>query len=91
MFRKGVQPKKVQSSFQSALGNKMKTKATTVAPSLFESSDDWQLQIDVCFKGDGQTKNAPFPPHIVTTKQRPDGVIWSDKLKSVIWVELTSP
>lgn len=91
MFRKGVQPKKVQSSFQSALGNKMKTKATTVAPSLFESSDDWQLQFDVCVKGDGQTKNAPFPPHIVTTKQRPDGVIWSDKLKSVIWVELTSP
>ena len=32
-----------------------------------------------------------FPPHIVACKYRPDGVIWSDKLKTVIWIELTSP
>ena len=91
LFRKGVQPKQVRSSFVSDQGNKISTKATTVSPSLFESSDDWQLQFDVCIKGDGQTKNAPFPPHILASKLRPDGVLWSDKLKTVAWVELTSP
>ena len=58
---------------------------------LFESSDDWKLQFDVCVKKDGQVKNSPFPPHIAASKCRPDGVIWSDKLKKVLWIELTSP
>jgi hypothetical protein len=62
-----------------------------VKQSLFETSDDWKLQFDVCVKKDGQTKNAPFPPHIAASKCRPDGVIWSDKLKKVLWIELTSP
>ena len=64
MFQKGVQPEQVQSSFVSDQGNKISTKAANVTPSLFETSDDWQLQFDVCIKGDGQTKNAPFPPHM---------------------------
>ena len=42
-------------------------------------------------KTDGQVKNSPFPPHIAASKYRPDGVIWSDKLKKVLWIELTSP
>jgi hypothetical protein len=91
LFQKGVKPKQVQTSFVSDKGNKTRTKATTVAPTLFETSDDWELQFDVCVKCDGQTKNAPFPPHIVPSKVRPDGVIWSNKLKTVAWVELTSP
>ena len=91
LFQKGVKPKQVQTSFVSDEGNKTRTKATTVAPTLFETSDDWELQFDVCVKCDGQTKNAPFPPHIVPSKVRPDGVIWSNKLKTVAWVELTSP
>ena len=40
---------------------------------------------------DGQKRNTPFPPHIAAVSRRPDGVMWSDKLKTVAWVELTSP
>ena len=58
---------------------------------LFEASDDWKLQFEVFVKKDEQTKNSPFPPHIAASKCRPDGVIWSDKLKKVLWIELTSP
>merc|ERR1711964_293784 len=54
-------------------------------------SDDWQLQFDLHCPEDGQIKDRPFPPHIVATPLRPDGLLWSDKLKTVIWVELTSP
>ena len=49
---------------------------------LFETSDDWKLQDDVCVKTDGQVKNSPFAPHIAANKYRPDGVIWSDKAKN---------
>ena len=90
-YRSKVQPKKFEPKMVSTLGNTMTSKAVIIPPTLFETSDDWQLQFDVCVKADGQTKNAPFPPHIVASKQRPDGVIWSDKLKQVVWIELTSP
>ena len=61
----------------------------------FELSDDWQLQFDLP-QQDGDAKqecnpNQPFPPHIALTGRRPDGVMWSDKLKMVMWIELTSP
>ena len=62
-----------------------------MATALFEVSDDWQLQFDLKVECDGQSKNKPFPPHIVAASRRPDGVMWSDKLKTVAWVELTSP
>ena len=68
----------------------MSTQAQPAAAKLFESSDDWELQFDVSTK-DGQTKNAVFPPHILASRLRPDGVMWSDKLRTVAWVELTSP
>ena len=32
-----------------------------------------------------------FPAHIAASSRRPDGLIFSDKLKKVVWVELTSP
>ena len=57
---------------------------------LFETSEIWKLQLDVCVEKYGQVKNSPFPPHIAASKYRPDGVIWSDKLKKVLWIELTS-
>ena len=47
------------------------------------------LQFDLNF--DGQTKNKPFPAHIAASGRRPDGLIFSDKLKKVVWIELTSP
>ena len=72
-------------------GSKFKTAESLATVPLFEASDDWKLQFDVCVKRDGQSANAPFPPHIAATSFRPDGVMWSDKLKTVAWVELTSP
>jgi hypothetical protein len=60
----------------------------------FEQSDDWEIQFDV-HPQDEETpelrKNAPFPAHIAPSSRRPDGLMWSDKLKTVMWIELTSP
>ena len=61
----------------------------------FELSDDWELQFDLqpqdgCDKDECRPK-VPFPPHIAAASRRPDGVMWSDKLKTVMWIELTSP
>ena len=62
---------------------------------LFERSDDWQIQADLNVERSGdepeQKAKRPFPPHITSTRQRPDAIMWSDKLKTVMWVELTSP
>ena len=41
--------------------------------------------------GWAEQKNRPFPPHINSTSKRPDGVMYSDKLKTAMWLELTSP
>ena len=72
-------------------GSKFTTEFKETPKALFETSDDWELQFDVCVAADGQTKNSPFPPHITASKCRPDGVMWSNKLKTVTWIELTSP
>ena len=49
------------------------------------------VQFDLDRKEDEQRKNGPFPAHIAATAKRPDGVMYSDKLKSVMWLKLTSP
>ena len=84
--RKSSQPIK----FKSGSGAAFAAPSTSqeVVP-LFEESDDWVLQFDLNF--DGQTKNKPFPAHIAASGRRPDGLIFSDKLKKVVWIELTSP
>ena len=45
--------------------------------------------------GDGQKKNTPFPAHIgdgeSAFSSRPDLIIFSDKLKHILYIELTSP
>jgi hypothetical protein len=58
---------------------------------LFEESDDWEIQFDLNVHQDGQSKNTPFPAHIVASARRPDGLMFSNKLKKVAWIELTSP
>jgi hypothetical protein len=99
-FLSGKTAPKRQSKFVSASvkghgsaaeGSKFSTQLKEESKPLFESSDDWELQFDVCVAADGQTKNSPFPPHIAASKYRPDGVMWSNKLKKVVWIELTSP
>ena len=57
---------------------------------LFEESDDWDIQFDVNVELDGQVKNRPFSAHIAASP-RPDGLVFSNKLKKVVWIELTSP
>ena len=72
---------------------------TATAPSslasVLEQSDDWVLQVDLASPGDGQKKNAPFPAHIgdgeSAFSSRPDLIIFSDKLKHILYIELTSP
>ena len=72
-----------------------KVPAVKVPKSPFERSDDWKLQFDLqpqdgCDAEECKPK-IPFPPHIAAVSKRPDGVMWSDKLKMVMWIELTSP
>ena len=61
----------------------------------FELSDVGQLQFDLPQQdGDAEQEcnpGQPFPPHIASTIKRPDGITWSDKLKMLMWMELTSP
>ena len=72
---------------------------TATAPSslasVLEQSDDWVLQVDLTIPGDGQKKNTPFPTHIgdgeSAFSSRPDLIIFSDKLKHILNIELTSP
>ena len=72
---------------------------TATAPSsltsVLEQSDDWVLQVDLTIPGDGQKKNTPFPAHIgdgeSAFSSRPDLIIFSDKLKHILYIELTSP
>ena len=69
--------------------------AVKLQQSPFELSDDWQLQFDLPQQDDDAKQecnpNQPLPPHIASTSKRPDGVMWSDKLKMVMWIELNSP
>ena len=62
---------------------------------MLEQRDDWVLQVDLTIPGDGQKKNTPFPAHIgdgeSVFSSRPDLIIFSDKLKHILYIELTSP
>ena len=74
--------------FMSNEGNKLVVPPTSqslvsVLP-LFEESDDWEIQFDVSVEVDGQVKNRPFPAHIAASPQRPDGIVFSNKLKKVV-------
>ena len=90
-FKSKRKPKLAKASFVSAKGNKFDTADATAATPLVEANDEWQLQFDVKVECDGQSKTTPFPPHIVVASRQLDDVMWSDKLKTVAWVKLTSP
>ena len=51
---------------------------------LLFGADDWEFLCDV-------GKRLVFPPHIVSTLQRPDIVIYSNAQKTIIMIELTCP
>jgi len=83
------------STFKSDSGNTFSAPPTSQSVEsmvpLFEESDDWEIQFDLNVHQDGQSKNTPFPAHIVASARRPDGLMFSNKLKKVAWIELTSP
>ena len=65
--------------------------ATKYEVGRLESSDDWTIQFDLNVPEDNQSKHQPFPPHIASIAKRPDGLVFSDKLKTLICIELTAP
>ena len=91
VLKLGLKQPPHQIKFASDKGNRISTRSVEAEVPLFEQSDDWVLQFDLDYKKDGQRKNGPFPVHITPTEQRPDGIMFSDKLKTVMWLELTSP
>ena len=91
VLKKGLKRPDSQTKFTSDKGNHVKTGRVEEKVPLFEQSDDWELLFDLNFSADGQCKNAPFPAHITASSERPDGLMYSDKLKTVMWLELTSP
>lgn len=54
------------------------------ANTMLAGTNDWRILVDLAEK-------LVYPPEIYGTSQRPDAVIWSSKLKTVINIELTCP
>ena len=52
---------------------------------IIDAATDWVLQVDL------RKQQTHFPPHIITTADRPDIVMYSDQAKVVVLIELTSP
>ena len=52
---------------------------------LIAGSNDWKLLVDL------PDANYVFPPEVLATLQRPDIVIWSEKLRKILLIELTCP
>jgi hypothetical protein len=52
---------------------------------LLSGASDWKILIDFTHKP------IVFPPIICPSKLRPDIVIWSISMKTIIWAELTCP
>ena len=62
-----------------------KSKARASRPTLLDGANDWKWIFDY------DEDQYVFPAHIVITDERPDILIFSDSLKSVILIELTCP
>ena len=95
-MKKGISRPKTPVSFTNASGAKWKTKPMLSSlTSTLEQTDDWILQVDLSLPKDGQRAKEPFPAHIgkgeFATATRPDILIYSDKIQTLIYIELTSP
>lgn len=95
-MKKGISRPKTHVSFTNASGAKWKTKPMLSSlTSTLEQTDDWVLQVDLSLPKDGQRAKEPFPAHIgkgeFATATRPDILIYSDKIQTLIYIELTSP
>ncbi|MCP4489606.1 MAG: hypothetical protein GY820_20160, partial [Gammaproteobacteria bacterium] len=67
-----------------ASGKKVRKKKKVKA-GIIDSANDWIILMDL------RQKQTHFPPHIITTTDRPDLVMYSDRAKVVVMLELTSP
>ena len=85
--------------FKSGNGNTFKVPGPKMKVEVLAQACDWQVQFDLDMES-GSSKSwhkfwhLPFPPEIAVVSgkgSRPDGVIWSTSIKTVIWIELTSP
>ena len=85
--------------FKSENDNTFKLPGPKVKVEVLAQACDWQVQFDLDMES-GSSKSwhklwhLPFPPEIAVVSgkgSRPDGVIWSTSIKTVIWIELTSP
>ena len=60
-------------------------------PVLTQTSD-WEFVFDLEHEELGHSKSRRgFPIVSIESTKRPDAVIWSESIKTVIWIELTSP
>lgn len=75
----------IQRSFVPAGSAPKQAKHARPRRSLLGSASDWKLLVDF--------KHKPylFPPHIFSTKERPDILLYSNTLRMVIFGELTCP
>lgn len=62
-----------------------RTKKKQPRASIMPAANDWELLIDY------ENKEIVFPPDILPSDQRPDIIIWSHSLRTVILCELTCP
>ena len=60
------------------------TKQKVERAGLLHASPQWRMEVDL-------DKRLVFPMQIVTTRLRPDIIIWSESPKMVVMVELTVP
>ena len=83
-----TRPPHISKSFisqKTAAKNRLLRGVKGPTPSLLQPARDWTLAADV-----GEDRLL-FPPEIYATPLRPDCVIWSKSVKTVILVELTCP
>ena len=76
---------KISSSFVAAGTHRRKTTRPRQGSSLLGKASDWKLLVDFYHKP------YLFPPHIFSTKERPDILLYSNSLRVVIFGELTCP
>ena len=78
-MKTGMEPVRFMEQGQKA---KKKKKEKT---GILDTASDWVVQVDL------RKKQTHFSTHIITTTDRPDLVLYSDRAKVVVMIELTSP
>ena len=90
----GVSEQEVNKTIQFKPESNVKYQAVRapVRKDILAEAADWELQFDMTAPEYNQTKERRFPVEILggDPALRPDDVIWSTSIKTVVWIELTS-